>query len=425
MSSLNGVNSLKARFGYDKLTNWGITKKEFGSTSDDKVSVRGKESQIYANPLIRIREDKLRSMKRALYNSYQSAIIQFDKDDRVEIEVPGEEGEEPTIKKEGFHFRCLINHDKLKVDYEDKVLSIPFRQIPVEYEKEDMELGKKIVDTGTGGRFLDEAGNPVLDQHGEQIYQYRVKPGDTFKWISGNEGYMPDSYWIIFLQYSEQTAYFRGQIRKADDIIQIVPIGEDGSQGEPIDYHGWTVGPNEEQDVWNVKKGVIWNDLYYHKLLYITKDENTEAFFKRFDRVVVNGQTWEVVGYNDNYGTSSKNVQGGMIRVALKETYTSTDEQIKQYEEEVNTIVEEDETLGNIIGPLTVESFDTVKYTVYGVTGEGAVAAWEISQGAPVRIISKTETELKLRINQVKSTTSFNVNYQGAEGIQVNVKPFI
>jgi hypothetical protein len=23
-------------------------------------------------------------------------------------------------------FRCLINHDKLKVDYEDKIISIPF-----------------------------------------------------------------------------------------------------------------------------------------------------------------------------------------------------------------------------------------------------------------------------------------------------------
>jgi len=82
----------------------------------DKISVRGKYSNVYANPLLRIREDKLRSLKRALYNSYQSAVIVFDKDDRH------------------FHFRCLINHDKLKVDYEDKILSIPYREVPVEYE---------------------------------------------------------------------------------------------------------------------------------------------------------------------------------------------------------------------------------------------------------------------------------------------------
>jgi hypothetical protein len=81
----------------------------------DKVNVRGKALRTYADPLIRIREDKLRSLKRALYNSYQSAVIVFDKDDRQ------------------YHFRCLINHDKLKVDYEDKVLSIPFREVPVEF----------------------------------------------------------------------------------------------------------------------------------------------------------------------------------------------------------------------------------------------------------------------------------------------------
>ena len=415
MSGLKSVNTMQARFGYDKLTNWGITDKDFDNTLDDKVSVRGKEAFGYANPLIRIREDKLRSMKRALYNSYQSAIIQFDKDDRE------------------FHFRCLINHDKLKVDYEDKVLSIPFREIPVEYEKQDIPLEEKIVDTGTSGRFLDEAGLPVLDENGEQIYQYRVKPGDTFKWISGNEGYMPDSYWIIFLQYSQETAYFRGQIRKADDIIEVVPIGEDGSEGEPELYHGWTVGPNEDEDIWNVKKGVVWNDLYYHKLLYITKDETTQAFFKRFDRVVVNGQTWEVVGYNDNYGSSSKNVQGGMIRVALKETYTSTNEQIKQYQQAIEeqkkpynkTQEEEPVDAGVIIGPSVVQSYDVVKYSVEGFRETPAVAAWEISQGAPVKIIEKTGTELRLGIGQVKNQVSFNISYENTEGLDVIIKPFI
>lgn len=416
MSGLKSVNTMQARFGYDKLTNWGITDKDFDNTLDDKVSVRGKEAFGYANPLIRIREDKLRSMKRALYNSYQSAIIQFDKDDRE------------------FHFRCLINHDKLKVDYEDKVLSIPFREIPVEYENQDMPLEEKIVDTGTSGRFLDEAGLPVLDENGEQIYQYRVKPGDTFKWISGNEGYMPDSYWIIFLQYSQETAYFRGQIRKADDIIEVVPIGEDGSEGDPELYHGWTVGPNEDEDIWNVKKGVVWNDLYYHKLLYITKDETTQAFFKRFDRVVVNGQTWEVVGYNDNYGSSSKNVQGGMIRVALKETYTSTNEQIKQYENEISAIeeqyIEPQSSLtdnGQIIGPSAVESFDVVKYSIVGLKDENtAAAAWEISQGAPVKILSQTGKELKLEIGQIRGQVSFDIDYIGTEGLHnIIVKPFM
>ena len=389
---LKALNPLKARYDFDRMSNWGYVNKDFDSEDESKVNVRGKELTGYADPLIRLREDKLRSMKRALYNSYQSAIIVFDKDDRQ------------------FHFRCLINHDKLKVDYEDKILSIPFRQIPVEYEH-DNTIEDKFVDTGTPGVFLDEQGNPVLDDDGNSTV-YRVKAGDTFKWVSGNEGYMPDSYWIIFLQYSEQTAYFRGEIRKADDEIEVIPIEDDGSPGDPVIYHGWTTGPNEDQAIWNVKKGVVWNDLYYHKLLYITKDETTEAFFRRFDRVVINGQTWEVQGYNDNYGTTNKNYSGGMIRVALKETYTNTNEVIEKMKEEYQ------DRIGQIIGPETVQSYDVVTYYLSEGSGQ-----WIVSQAAPVKILSQTGEKIKLEIKQVRAATSFELQCD-RESLTVNVKPF-
>ena len=108
---------MKARYNFDRMSNWGIfEKKDFENEEASKINVRGKQLTGYADPLVRLREDKLRSMKRALYNSYQAAVIKFDKDDR------------------DFSFRCLINHDKLKVDYQDKILSIPFREIPVQLE---------------------------------------------------------------------------------------------------------------------------------------------------------------------------------------------------------------------------------------------------------------------------------------------------
>ena len=394
MSELKGLNSLKARYGYDKLSNWGIEEKNFDSSLADRVDSKGKEATGYANPLVRIREDKLRSLKRALYNSYQSAIIQFDKDDRQ------------------LHFRCLINHDKLKVDYEDKILSIPYREVPVEYEGNDLSLAEKIVDTGTAGLFLDEIGNPVLDENNEPIYQYRVKPGDTFKWISGNEGYMPDSYWIIFLQYSEETAYFRGQIRKADDEIEIIPIEQEG-EGDPLLYHGWTVGPNEEQSVWNVKKGVVWNDLYYTKILYITKDEYTLTFFNRFDRVKINGDTWQIAAYNDNYGTSSKNSTGGLIRVALKETYTNTNEVIKRLEQTY------EKRKLQIIGPTTVQAYDIVTYYVPEGQDEWTI----VGQPSFVKEISRTINKLKLEIGQIKSKTTFKLQY-GENVLEIKAQPF-
>ena len=393
---LKGLDPMKARYNHDRMSNWGIYgEKSFGSEEANKVSVRGKQISGYADPLVRIREDKLRSMKRALFNSYQSAVIQFDKDNRH------------------FHFRCLINHDKLKVDYEDKILSIPFREVPVEYENiAEQPEGGKFVDTGTGGIFRDEQGNPVLDENGQVITQYRVKPGDTFKWISGNEGYMPDSYWIIFLQYSEQTAYFRGQIRKADDQIQIIPINDDGSEGSPQIYHGWTTGPNEDEAIWNVKKGVVWNDLYYSKILYITKDETTSAFFDRFQRVVINGQTWEVHGYNDNYGTTSKNADGGMIRVALKETYTSTNEMIKEM------VQKEEEKQNEIIGPEMVQSYDVVRYYVPNGTLQ-----WTVPAAAPVQILSQSSGEIRLKVASVSTQTTFDLQY-GDQVFTIKVKPF-
>ena len=81
---LKGLSPLKSRLNYDKMSNWGsLQDKDFRSDDmSDRVNVRGKDLSGYADPLIRLREDKLRSLKSALYNSYQSAVIRFDKDDR-------------------------------------------------------------------------------------------------------------------------------------------------------------------------------------------------------------------------------------------------------------------------------------------------------------------------------------------------------
>jgi len=84
------------------------------------------------------------------------------------------------------------------------------------------------------------------------------------------------------MQYSEETAYFRGEIRRADEEILIIDAG-----GNTLKYHGWMTGPDERTALWNVKKNIVWNDLNYTKLLYITRDSNTLAFFKRFDKIAI------------------------------------------------------------------------------------------------------------------------------------------
>lgn len=109
----------------------------------------------------RMIEDKLRSLKKALIYSYQGAT---------------------AILSDGREFRCLINPDKLKNDYEDKILSIPFEDICLNKERQ----GK----TSDGIEIIN------------------IKPGDIIQWKENN------TYWLVYLQRLEELAYFRAEIRQ-------------------------------------------------------------------------------------------------------------------------------------------------------------------------------------------------------------------
>jgi hypothetical protein len=83
----------------------------------------------------RMNEDKLYSLKKALLYSYQA---------------------QTAILKDNREFRCLINHDKLKEDYDDKIISIPYDDICLnadQFEGKTSEslqhIGMKVGDTFT------------------------------------------------------------------------------------------------------------------------------------------------------------------------------------------------------------------------------------------------------------------------------------
>lgn len=380
---LNSINNMRNRVGY-----YGEVKRV--DESGTEVSGKGKYKKVTRvhDQWTRMREDKLRGLRKALYYSYQAAVCQpynasddatikaivaiitsiQDKVELTENQITtlvalesqyeelaaagAEFGRTSTeyvaalnnviADKEGNYFRCLINHDKLKVDYEDKIISIPFIENTVSID-------------------------PVQDN--DDWVETNFHNGTVFKWIHGNkEEWVPDTYWIVYMQYSEETAYFRGEIRKADEEITIIVINDDGTESEKT-YRGWMTGPNEETLMWNVKKGIVWNDMNYTKKLYITKDEDTLAYFKRFDRVIINGKSWEIQAYNDNYSSSASNPDSGIIRVALKETYTSTDQQIR----EMNAA--DQSTDSEITGPDVLAPYDEVKFSAKGA----AAAEWEVN----------------------------------------------
>ena len=387
----------------------------------------------------RMREDKLRSLKRALLYSYQSAIVQkynVKKDslansiisiitllqDQKELSdnqiatleklqttysylnpeerdsseyISSLQGIVDQLTGEEPYFRCLINHDKLKVDYEDKIISIPFMEPPI------------------GGYEPEETG---------------FHNGTVFKWVHGNrEEWTPDTYWIVYMQYSEETAYFRAEIRKADEQIEIVVVDSEGNEQSKT-YRGWMTGPNETNALWNTKKDVTWNDLNYTKLLYITKDEDTLAFFKRFDRVIINGKPWQVQAYNESYSTSKMgDYDSGIIRVALKETYTSTDQFIKQTKEaeaqskQKQVQYDAIHTEARITGPSTVTPYQTVTFVAKNFENAGQ---WSISNPQLAKITSVSDDGKTVTVSIVtrfSNKEGFDINYGELEDTKKHI----
>jgi len=168
----------------------------------------------------RINKGKLWSFESALNNSYQTAIINVL----------------PDIETE---YKCLINPDTLRPDYDNKVISIG----------------------NTAG----------------------VQPGSTFYWPTTN------TYWLVYLDELTETAYFRGYIRRCKYTISI---------NDNI-YYLYVRGPTETDVRWNQKAGVEWNDLNLTTRIYMTKNSETLNFFHRFDVIQLNGKNWQVQAIDD------------------------------------------------------------------------------------------------------------------------------
>ena len=204
--------------------------------------------------------DKLRSLKKALLYSYQAAT---------------------AILSDEREFRCLINPDKNKPAYDNKILSIPYK---------DICLNKPRVGKTT---------------QGEQ--EIGIKPGDVFTWKETN------THWLVYLEYIEEDAYFRSEIRRCDQEVKI----------ENNSYWVYIRGPVETSIEWAQKSGIEWNSLNYSLIMYITADEITNNYFNRFKVIKIidprsnTEKSWQVVGVDPYYGD-------GIIQVFLDEFFENS-----------------------------------------------------------------------------------------------------
>ena len=292
-------------------------------------------------------QDKLKSLKKALLYSYQAAT---------------------AVLEDGREFRCLINPDKTKNDYDQKILSIPFEDICLNASKEG---------TTTQG-----------------IVPIGLKGGDVITWKEN------DTKWLIYLRFLEEDAYFRADIRRCKEVLEI-----DGTE-----YPIYIRGPVETTIKWLQKKGISWNALNYSLEIYITKNEQTLDFFHRFTEVKIGGKQWEVKAI-DTYGGD------GIIQVLLGETFTNT---IKDelYEEKKPTD-QSNIDVPFIKGLDVVRPYDTVTYSIQNL--DVANGIWKIDN-SKIKIVEQSSEQIIVDIMTGKSS-SFNIFYEqeGIDTLQLSV----
>ena len=293
----------------------------------------------------RFQKDKLKSLKKALLYSYQAAT---------------------AILSDGREFRCLINTDKTKADYDTKILSIPY---------EDICLGRMIEEVNDNGeieRFeIKQKSNGEKTSKG--IEKIGINPGDVFEWKETG------TYWLVYLEKLEEDSYFRAEIYKCEEEVEI----------NDKKYHVYIRGPVETTIQWNQKKGLNWNDINYSLIVYITKDENTLDYFHRFTKIKIGGKTWEVRTV-DPYSAD------GIIEVCLGEWFEND---MQEYKKDI--IPEEIKQYENspyIEGPNLVSPFDVCEYSIKNLSG----GIWRINN-CKAKIIKERGNTIIVEVTSGKS----------------------
>ena len=168
----------------------------------------------------RMIRDKRRSLDKATLYSYQGALVKKQLYDFK----PAMEG-----VREADPVRALINPNKLKMDYDDKIISIGF-------------------------------------EHG-------FRTGDIFEWC--NTG----TYWIVYLQDLEELAYFRGDIRKCSYEIEW-----DDEDGKRQRTYVALRGPVETKIDYIQKHGISVDNPNYSLNILMPKTTANLKQFKRYKK---------------------------------------------------------------------------------------------------------------------------------------------
>lgn len=272
----------------------------------------------------RMIHDKWRTLQRVLKYSYQACTIQ--KAQSFEKPLPYPPLDLPIDNSLYPYDRALINPDKVKQDYDDKILSVN-------------QPTKK-----------------------ETIYG----PGDVFKWHG------TDSYWIIYSEELTEDAYFRGEIRRCRYRINFKD-----KEGTP--WYTWAAirGPVETQ-IDSIQKNQERVDRPNLSLnILIPRNEKTLYAFERYKEFLFAGRCWRVEAPDS---ISMKNI----IEINAEENYINkhTDDQKKEIKDGL-VIEPVDQTPNSEIkGETWIKPKIFEKYTIDYQGGRWCI----LEKNAPVKI---------------------------------------
>ena len=234
----------------------------------------------------RMVRDKLKSLHRSLLYSYQSAWIQ-------------KVGSEETN-------RALINPDKIKFDYDEKIVSI----------------------------------DP----------KWEYKPGDVFEWK--NTG----TYWLILKQELTEIAYFRGNCRRCQAVEVL-----NKETGETEIYWMAIRGPVETKINTIQKSGIVADVPNLTINAYVTKNDKTVKYFDRYQRFAFAGRYWKVTA-PDSISTP------GILEFTAEEDYDCKHDDLIVEIVDPNPPVKE--FVNNILGETFIYPLSSMIYsTTYPING--------------------------------------------------------
>lgn len=167
----------------------------------------------------RMIRDKRKSLDKAVLYSYQGAFVEkVVNEDMATIE-------ETDIGP----VRALINPNKLKQDYDDKIISVG--------------------------------------------YEYNFHTGDVFEWCNTN------SHWLIYLQDLTELAYFRGDIRRCR--YEIEWLDENGKKHFT---YAATRGPVETKINFIQKNGISVDTPNHSLDILMPLTKASQDYFKRYSK---------------------------------------------------------------------------------------------------------------------------------------------